>query len=226
MNESLLLDPSRSRSTPRRRWRGPRVNLRMFMLLWLMASFLVAWWGIRRQIHAVETRLHHTEEYVSFSGLGGMHVDCDGVVHAAHGDGHDLLDLPNHQHVTEINLHRFEASQLAALDKFPELQTIRFCHSLHGAADEAADRLGRRLRLKRVTVSHAHDADLVPLSRLRRLEFLHLDHSTLTDASIQPLSRMTGLRVLSIHGSQITPAGAARLKQALPRCQLVLGPAH
>ena len=213
---------SQNSPLPRRRRRfALRVNLRLFLLLWLMTSFLAAWWGLRRQIHAVEVRLKHTEAYVALNESAGIKVDAHGVVCAVYGNAADLYHLPNYEHVVEVNIFHCEADQLAVLDRFPLLKTVRFA-SFHGVAAEAAARLTDQLHLTRLRARHVSDEDAAPLAQLRQLEYLHLEDSPLTDASIQSLSQLTGLEILSIHGSHITPAGAARLGAALPGCRLVL----
>jgi internalin A len=93
--------------------------------------------------------------------------------------------------------------------------------------------------------SRATDADLGELCKLRSLERLDLDGSEVTDAGLGTLSNLRGLQVLSLAETaitdkglrhlesmsqlrfleldgcpQITDAGVARLKTALPKCQI------
>lgn len=67
------------------------------------------------------------------------------------------------------------------------------------------------------------DADLVQLAAQTRLEWLVLSHSQITDGGLRALERESDLIRVDLTRTRVTPAGVARLKQSLPRCE-VLGP--
>ena len=53
------------------------------------------------------------------------------------------------------------------------------------------------------------------------LEKLLLDHTAVSDGSVASLSRWTKLKSLDLTGTAITPEGLARLRKALPNCEIV-----
>jgi hypothetical protein len=57
-------------------------------------------------------------------------------------------------------------------------------------------------------------------AKLTQLEVLCLGETAVTDAAVEPLSKLTRLRSLDLTGTRVTPEGAARLKKALPECQI------
>ena len=60
------------------------------------------------------------------------------------------------------------------------------------------------------------------LARLTKLETLILDSNTgITDVAIDHLAKLATLKTLVIGQTGITHEGVARLRAALPRCQIV-----
>jgi hypothetical protein len=53
------------------------------------------------------------------------------------------------------------------------------------------------------------------------LEELQLDHTAVSDESVASLSRWTKLKSLDVTGTVITPEGLAKLRAALPDCEIV-----
>ncbi len=65
------------------------------------------------------------------------------------------------------------------------------------------------------------DAGLVHLEGLTSLQELNLDNThQITDAGLVHLEGLTSLRMLFLHNTQITDAGVAKLKEALPECDI------
>lgn len=68
------------------------------------------------------------------------------------------------------------------------------------------------------TITDEQLADLAPLMKLR---VLWLSKTDLTDAAIEPLSKLTGLSKLYLTGTRLSSAGLGKLRQALPKCEVV-----
>ena len=60
--------------------------------------------------------------------------------------------------------------------------------------------------------SRATDADLIPIGRLSRLEYLSLSGSQISDAGLRHLRGLTILRRLYLHSTPISDAGLVNLK--------------
>ena len=68
------------------------------------------------------------------------------------------------------------------------------------------------------------DADLIHLQALPELELVDLCmQARITDAGIPALALLANLETLDLSSTSVTPAGAARLRQALPRCNVLNG---
>src|SRR5262249_11099210 len=105
-------------------------------------------------------------------------------------------------------------------------------------------RILARLNLRGLDVTDEH---LVHLKDLTNLTWLHLRNTKITDKGLEQLEGLTNLEYLNLHGddvtdaglvhleglknlrhiylsrTKVTEAGAARLKKALPRCEIDLG---
>ena len=64
------------------------------------------------------------------------------------------------------------------------------------------------------------DAGLAHLRGLTGLQLLGLGNTLVTDAGLVYVQRLTSLRVLGLHLTRVTDAGVARLRRALPNCQI------
>ncbi|HWB00484.1 MAG TPA: hypothetical protein VG713_18455, partial [Pirellulales bacterium] len=58
------------------------------------------------------------------------------------------------------------------------------------------------------------------LAEMTDVERLILDETGITDDELPTLESMTGLRQLSLRGTKVTADGVARLKKALPQCEI------
>ena len=82
--------------------------------------------------------------------------------------------------------------------------------------------------LKNLTALHLEgtrvtDAGLTALQDMRSLEYLNLYNTATTDAGLDHLTRLTNLRHLYVWQTKVTDAGVAKLKKALPQCEIVQG---
>ena len=64
------------------------------------------------------------------------------------------------------------------------------------------------------------DSELVHLSGLTNLQYLHLQGTQITDAGLVHLKGMTNLEKLRLEDTQVTDAGVAELQKALPNCKI------
>ncbi|HEY3967832.1 MAG TPA: hypothetical protein VGM05_24935 [Planctomycetaceae bacterium] len=67
------------------------------------------------------------------------------------------------------------------------------------------------------------DAGLKHLGGLTNVKRLMLDGTRVSDAGLEYVTGMTKLQQLDLNGTQVTKTGVARLKQALPKCVIVMG---
>ena len=80
-----------------------------------------------------------------------------------------------------------------------------------------------KLRLIGLSETKVTDAGLEFLQDLIALETLNLDNTHVSDAGLEYLKGLKSLKYLSLVNTQVTDAGAARLKKALPKCQISTG---
>jgi hypothetical protein len=66
------------------------------------------------------------------------------------------------------------------------------------------------------------DGGLALLSGLRSLKHLYLDQTAVTDNGLVHLAPLSRLRYLSLRGTKCTSTGVAKLRQALPKCEICL----
>ncbi len=60
--------------------------------------------------------------------------------------------------------------------------------------------------------------ELAALAKLRDLEDVNLDRSSVTDAEVPDLARLKGLRTLGLRGTEVSDEGVQELRKALPTC--------
>ena len=64
------------------------------------------------------------------------------------------------------------------------------------------------------------DAGLKEVAKLEKLHFLILYRTEITDASLKEVAKMKQLKDLELGGTSVTKAGVAKLKKALPNCDI------
>jgi hypothetical protein len=79
----------------------------------------------------------------------------------------------------------------------------------------------KSLRILRVYGGAYQDDDVMEIAKLASLESLVLHTPRLTDTGLQHLSSLKRLRRLEVMGTKVSAAGVARLKEALPRLEVV-----
>jgi hypothetical protein len=126
---------------------------------------------------------------------------------------------------TEVSFHLcsqpISDEALAALRHVPELRWLQ----LQGTqiSDDSLRHLSpltqlTRLHLERTPIG---DKGVAHLAGLTHLEYLNLYGTQVSDQSIDTLARMTSLKNLYVWQTGITDGGIARLREALPKAEVV-----
>ncbi len=142
-------------------------------------------------------------------------TDAD-MAHLAHFTELEQALIEGQPRVTDAGVaHLVELTQLEVL-------------SLIGpqVSDRGLKHLSGLTNLKSLSVSGSAgitDTGLVHLGELKQLEHLSLDRTRITDAGLVHLKALANLRSLSVRGTQVTNAGANRLRESLPKCQILVG---
>ncbi len=116
---------------------------------------------------------------------------------------------------------RIEQPDLAFLEKLPALSGLYLSGEwVHTAGFEPIGRLGH---LKELSLYHTGttDADLQKLRGLSSLEALYLVDDAISGAGLEHLQGLKSLKRLDIDTQMIGSPGMAKLKQAIPRLQVI-----
>ena len=143
--------------------------------------------------------------------LGGTPVSDDGL--ALLGQIASLRDL-------DLSNTRIGDAGVIQLQRLTALERVNF-YSTH-LGDPALASLGRMSGLKWLNLDQTEvtDAGIPQLAALARLEFLHLGRTRITDASIDSLAKLRHLKEIHLTRTKVSDAGAARLRAALPGCNV------
>jgi len=162
-----------------------------------------------------------------------------------------LAFLRTLQHLTQVDIRKTNIpdSALAHLSALPVLKILKleFNDKLTDAAATHLQMLTHLIELDLAFVNIT-DAGLKPLSRLTGLRRLYLygtnvtdrgvahlaglkdlrtlylgseEGQAVTDSSVPVLAELTSLKLLGIYGTRISHSEAARLKEALPECNIL-----
>ena len=108
--------------------------------------------------------------------------------------------------------------ELHQLADFKSL-SVSGCRSIGSAGFESISRM-RDLEFLSFARTSFSDADLLPISELKSLKHLVIGDTAVSDAGIESLTKHKSLQVLDIIRTKITPDGIARLRAALPNCDV------
>ena len=110
------------------------------------------------------------------------------------------------------------------LKRLAALERVNF-YSTH-LGNPALTTLGGMSGLKWLNLDETEvtDAGIPQLASLTQLEFLHLGRTQITDVSIDSLTKLRTLKELHVTRTKLSDAGAARLRAALPGCDVHYGP--
>jgi hypothetical protein len=110
------------------------------------------------------------------------------------------------------------------LDNLLELPNLEELHANSSSvSDEGLKNLEKFPKLRWLTIHYTKvtDSGLVHVKNLKHLEWLILIGDNISDASIPNLSSMTTLQLLDVRGTAITANGHAKLKEAMPNCNVM-----
>lgn len=150
-------------------------------------------------------------------------ISDEGLDHLAGLTELRSVDL-RHTRVTPEGARRLKLAR-------PDL-TIQATADDASLAQIAAHFRPRRTRLSRSAVpstamvrlhangSQVTDAGITALRGMTQLEALDLRGASVTDAATSDLATLTGLKRLVLEGTQVTEAGVAKLRKALPNCEI------
>jgi len=108
--------------------------------------------------------------------------------------------------------------QLAGLETLEELVLQESQITDQGLAHLAGMKKLRVLDLYRCRIT---DAGCAALGALTSLEKLELSYTLVTDAGLDPLHGLKKLKSLHLNGTQVSPDAIARLKRAIPACEVI-----
>ena len=134
-----------------------------------------------------------------------------------------LRDLDRFPRLQRLHLEFLDAEgdDLSMLGDCPTLEFVSLWKSTVG--DHGVSTVLDLPRLTHVDLGSTRLGDDLFLNREPHdlLEKLLLDHTAVSDGSVASLSRWTKLKSLDLTGTAITPEGLARLRKALPNCEIV-----
>lgn len=109
-----------------------------------------------------------------------------------------------------------------------DLATIESLEILNLAATKVTDAGIRelaplkKLRYLNLMLTKVSDASLEAIGGLQDLEELRLHGAAVSDRGILALSRLERLHILDVSGTAVTEEGAAKLKEKLPKCNVLV----
>ncbi len=194
-----------------------------------------------REVDVQDEDLVHVEHLRSLRRLSlkGLGITDEGAARIAKLQRLEILEL-SHSEVTDAGLAKL--AQLPSLRKLSLDENANLTDAglrVLGDVDalillsldfnpqltnELAIHVGRLTSLEHLFLSRTQltDEGLAHLQGLTRLQRLYLDETDVTDEGLPALYGMHSLRKLSLSGTHVSQAGAARLRQVLPHCQVVL----
>ena len=121
----------------------------------------------------------------------------------------------------QLGSRKATGASIAAVAKLPALRELDL-HDGQASAEGVRHAAGiASLRVLRV-YGAIGDAGVAPLSQLVGLEELVAPSCGLTDASVETLVALKKLLRINLSGNKISEAGMARLRAALPLCEIVV----
>lgn len=124
----------------------------------------------------------------------------------------------------EIVADRVTGETVAAVSALPHLKSLSL--DAEGIDDLSLGRLALAGELEQLTLHSTivTDAGLAQLAVLRRLTSLNLVAPRITDLGLIPLEELRGLTSVHLISTDVTPEGVARLREALPNCDVRVSP--
>lgn len=136
--------------------------------------------------------------------------------------GHGLSDVGRLPNLLSLDLARSAVTDDALTYlRFSHVRCLNLNYTRIG--DRGLARLSTMPSLTQLFLDGTRitDRGLAHLARISSVEQLSLEGNKVTDAGLVYLGDLKSLRSLRLRGTRATDAGIARLKQALPQCQIV-----
>jgi hypothetical protein len=157
--------------------------------------------------------LAHLGKYVSISKLWleNTKITDKGLVHLQRLPGLDALELQN-THAAGPGLA--ELKPLSNLRYISLKQVPLGPDSLRHVAQLT------QLEILKIDDTNVTDEQLADLAPLKHLRTLWLSKTRVTDRAVQHVLKIPSLQNLYLHGSQVTEAGADKIREKMPRCEV------
>ena len=157
--------------------------------------------------------LAHLGKYASISKLWleNTKITDKGLVHLQRLPGLDALELQN-THVAGPGLA--ELKPLSNLRYISLKQVPLGPDSLRHVAQLT------QLEILKIDDTNVTDEQLADLAPLKHLRTLWLSKTRVTDRAVQHILKISSLQNLYLHGSQVTEAGADKIREKMPRCEV------
>jgi internalin A len=133
-----------------------------------------------------------------------------------------LVHLSGLRNLTTVYLYHTKVCGpgLVHLSKLPNLQYLELSHT--PIENIGLEQVHQMHGLKSLRLAHTKitDAGIANLTDLRNLEDLSLKYTDITDESLVYIQKLSSLKELVLTSTKISPAGAQRISQALPNCNV------
>lgn len=204
-----------------------RIAWRAIFGVLLLVGMAAGYWAMNRQKAAKQQEALHAlrqagaQVYLEYQWSEGQPVEGGRPPEAAwvrHLLGDAMFDR-----IVAVDLrstHDLDAA-LAVLKWLPYLQHVDATGT--GLSDPQLSSFGRLHALRSLDLSGTAitDQGISPLANLHQLRRLSLANTRITDNSVYTLVELKRLRWLNLSGTRFTSDGARRLRNALPRSEIV-----
>ena len=163
--------------------------------------------GIGDEVLAALSDANHLLELI----VSGSRVTNEGLAHISQLKGIEKLAVYNTQVSDEGLVHLAGMSNLKSLI-LGSTQT-----SAQGLAHLAGCRNLEYLQFNHFSPNPGFDS----LEVMRNVRFLDLEYSPITDECLEYLYGLDRLEILNVHNTAVTSTGIAKLKEALPNCEVI-----
>jgi hypothetical protein len=204
-------------TTPRPRRRWLQFSLRTLMLVVLMVSVPLGWFGMKVR---VAEREDAAVDAIQALGGGISYRSDDLPTPAWIPRRHAVKVLAvflGETQTTDADLGRLKEH----LRTLPHMEELKLQKTR--ITDAGLEHLEEFTNLEELDLSSTpiSDAGLVHLKPLSRLRCLQFTGSHITDDGLAHLSGLTQLIWLYLDNTQVTDAGVAELQRALPYCEII-----
>lgn len=200
------------------------VSLRLFMLLCLGSSLILAWLGLVHQRREFTSRINGVNRWTRISDSSELLGDPQNVIGASIGSKEDLAALVAKPEVCAqieyLSITAPEAFAAWAPGDFPRLKKVSLWN-----VDLGNNRLAKLSCLSHLTILFISELQHDPVPALNDLTHLAgLQHMVLragSDVRWADFPNLPQLRTLQVSSSDVSADELERLRARLPNCELV-----